>query len=953
MRAADGHGERVGRWGACDWSQPRAETLANPALPAGIALACRAIMGHDELGPRSTRTAGWRTLMVAALSAVALVVSGLAATSASAETTWLCKPGLVNNPCESSEETTVQLANGSSLVEHAQPASNPPIDCFYLYPTVSSQATINASLKIDPEETQIAIDQASRFSQTCKVYAPIYPQLTLTAISTPGAVTPVTAEKAYLGALSAWQEYLAKYNGGRGVVLIGHSQGALILKQLIKEQIDPNPALRKQLVSAILLGGNVTVPKGKTVGGTFTNVPSCQTAVQTGCVVAYSSFLTEPPEGAFFGRVNSPLLGETITEEEVSKLEVLCVNPAEFAPGKSPGALLRYESTSHFPGLLGQYFQAPKAPTPWVSMPDQYSGQCERVNGATWLQLVNAGFEGDPRELITEPLGPAWGTHLEDVNAALGNLVALTAIQSRAYTGIPQVTSITPTSGSTLGETAVTIKGSGFLAGATVKIGNAATAVNVVSETEVTAKTAATAAGSDEVVVTDANGTSTGGPSYTYYIAPPPPAVTGNASAIAQSTATLNASVNPGGATVSDCHFEYGTTPAYGKSASCASLPGSGGSPVAVSASVTGLTADTTYHFRISATNANGTSKGSDETFKTLGPPTVATEKASAIAEITAALNATVNPNGTTVSDCHFEYGTTPSYGKSASCASLPGSGESPVAVSASITGLSGNTTYHYRISATNAGGTSIGGDQMLLTKFPAHWFVGLGGSSQLPPNSDRLAEGKRLPIITWGGATDLSQESEASSIHCKTVGAGYVENPTGGGDGRGQARLSEYYECHGSCESQVAAAKGPGGALEGVPGEGVASAVAEALPWNYELFIEPGNKSSGIEERVGGPPGSPGEILTTTYCKVEPSGIVMSAVQFEGEVHPSVGPGFNGGGTVENPASAHFNPNPTSPEYSGELPSQALAVGGGARIEGSVRFEGYATNAYIRVKEH
>ncbi len=113
---------------------------------------------------------------------------------------------------------------------------------------------MNANLEIDPEETQIAIDQASRFSQTCKVYAPIYPQLTLAAINTPGDVTPEAAEKAYLGVLSAWQEYLAKYNDGRGVVLIGHSQGALLLEQLIKEQVDPNPALRKQLVSAIALG---------------------------------------------------------------------------------------------------------------------------------------------------------------------------------------------------------------------------------------------------------------------------------------------------------------------------------------------------------------------------------------------------------------------------------------------------------------------------------------------------------------------------------------------------------------------------------------------------------------------------------------------------------------------------------------------------------------------------
>jgi Protein of unknown function (DUF3089)/IPT/TIG domain len=570
---------------------------------------------------RGGRTVGRWTGLVGALSMAMLIASGVTAASASAETVWLCQPGLSNNPCTSSEETTVELGNGSSFIEHPQPASSSPIDCFYVYPTVSSQFSENASLEIGSEETQIAIDQASRFSQTCNVYAPIYPQLTLPAITKPGGVTAAAAEKAYLGVLSAWQEYLAKYNDGRGVVLIGHSQGALMLEQLIKEQIDPNPALRQQLVSAILLGGNVLVPKGETVGGSFANVPSCQVAGQTGCVVAYSSFLSEPPEGADFGRVNSPLLKESLTEEEASKLEVLCVNPVPFVQGNNVGSLQRYESTAPFPGLLGPYFQAPTGPTPWVSMPEQYTGQCERANGATWLQLTDVGPEGDSRELITETLGPLWGTHLEDVNVALGNLVELAAVQARAYLGKLQVTSITPTSGSTHGETAVTIKGSGFLTGATVTIGSPATSVNVVSDTEITATTAATAAGTDEVVVTDANGTSTNGPSYSYFTVSPPTVATGVASAERANSATLNATVNPNGEEVGTCKFEYGNTASYGSSAPCTPTPGSGSSPVPVSASVTGLIPNATHHFRIVATNPGGTSIGLDQTFTTLLAP--------------------------------------------------------------------------------------------------------------------------------------------------------------------------------------------------------------------------------------------------------------------------------------------------------------------------------------------
>lgn len=560
--------------------------------------------------------------MLAALSTAALVGSGLAAAPASAESVWLCKPGLANNPCETSEETTVQLGSGYSFIESPKPASNPPIDCFYVYPTVSSQFTQNANLEIGPEETQIAVDQASRFSQTCKVYAPIYPQLTLLAITTAGDVTAATVEKAYLGVLSAWQEYLAHYNHGRGVVLIGHSQGALFLAQLIKEQIDPNPALRKQLVSAMLMGGNVLVPKGKTVGGSFANVPACQSAGQIGCVLAYSSFLEEPPEGADFGRTNSPLLKESLTEEEASKLEVLCVNPALLVQGNNAGPLQRYESTSPFPGFLGTYFQAPKASTPWVSMPEQYSSQCKSENGASWLQLTDTGPPGDTRELIKETLGPLWGTHLEDINAALGNLVELTALQSKVYLGEKlQVASIAPASGSALGGTTVTIRGTGFLSGATVTIGSAATSVDVISESEITATTAATAAGSDEVVVSDENGTSKGGPSYTYYSTTPPTIVTGTASPVNSDSATLSATVNPNGSGVSQCEFEYGTTASYGSSAPCSSQPGLGTSPVSVSAPIARLASSTSYHFRLSATNPGGTSKSLDEIFKTAPGP--------------------------------------------------------------------------------------------------------------------------------------------------------------------------------------------------------------------------------------------------------------------------------------------------------------------------------------------
>jgi phosphodiesterase/alkaline phosphatase D-like protein len=212
-----------------------------------------------------------------------------------------------------------------------------------------------------------------------------------------------------------------------------------------------------------------------------------------------------------------------------------------------------------------------------------------------------------------------------------------------------------------------------------------------------------------------------------------PTVVTGVASSIKQTTATLNATVNPNGGEVSECVLEYGTSEAYEASMPCSPSPGSESTPVAVSAATSGLSADTTYHFRVSATNEGGTSPGADHTFKTASEaPTVVTGSASSVKQTTATLNATVNPNGAEVSECVLEYGTSESYEASAPCTPSPGSESTPVAVSAAISGLSADTTYHFRVSATNEGGTSTGEDQTFETLSEAPTVTGVSPDAGL-----------------------------------------------------------------------------------------------------------------------------------------------------------------------------------------------------------------------------
>jgi hypothetical protein len=356
--------------------------------------------------------------VLAAALALALPAAASAQAPDAAGTVWLCRPGQTPNPCRSSLTTTVVEPDGSTHVQREHPAERPPIDCFYVYPTVSAQPGTNADLTIDPAEIAVARAQASRFSTTCRVFAPMYPQITLNGIRASGGITAEAGVKAYLGVLSAFRDYLANDNHGRGFVLIGHSQGASLLNPLMRMVVDPDPALRRRLVSALLFGDQVTVPVGANVGASFGNIPACRSTRQTGCVVSYSTFDTQPPPNSLFGRVGTGL--SPIRPPDIGRPQhILCVNPAAPAGGA---------------GLLLPYFRATGATrTPWVSYPREYSGRCKSADDATWLQVDDIRRPGDKRPVIAPTQGPLWGLHNYDVNVALGNLTALVADQAAAY----------------------------------------------------------------------------------------------------------------------------------------------------------------------------------------------------------------------------------------------------------------------------------------------------------------------------------------------------------------------------------------------------------------------------------------------------------------------------------------------------------------------------------------
>jgi hypothetical protein len=218
------------------------------------------------------------------------------------------------------------------------------------------------------------------------------------------------------------------------------------------------------------------------------------------------------------------------------------------------------------------------------------------------------------------------------------------------------------------------------------------------------------------VVATNGSAASGADQTFTTATCPPPTVSTLAATNVTSNGATLNGTVNPNG-TSTTAAFEYGLTTSYGSIVPATPAPGSGTAPIAVSASVTGLSCNTQYHFRAVGTNAS-TANGPDQSFTTAtcSAPTVVTLPATNVTTMTATLNGTVNPNGASAT-ATFEYGLTTSYGTVVSATPAPGSGTTPIAVSASVTGLSCNTLYHFRAVATNAS-TANGADQTFRTTF-------------------------------------------------------------------------------------------------------------------------------------------------------------------------------------------------------------------------------------------
>ncbi|RIJ21376.1 DUF3089 domain-containing protein [Henriciella barbarensis] len=340
---------------------------------------------------------------------------------------WLCHPGMGDDACSANLDHTVVNADGTLEEVSFQAADAPPVDCFYVYPTISFDSTPNSDLNAGPEEARVAALQLGAFGETCRLFAPVYRQITLTHLQSlmGGAEFTADAELGFNDVVDAWNAYLETENAGRGVFLLGHSQGARMVERLMRETISGSDS-EDLIVSAMPIGYTMYADVDTGNVGAF---PICQTGDQIGCVIAYVTFRSDfpPPEDSRFGDTNAD--GQ----------RAICVNPAELS-GDNGSLDARLARTGFFGIENARFVEGQRISTPYASMPGMLSAECVETDRHTYLAVEVTGDPSDPRAddilgdvVVGTDVLRDWGLHTIDINVAMGNLVAIVETQAAAW----------------------------------------------------------------------------------------------------------------------------------------------------------------------------------------------------------------------------------------------------------------------------------------------------------------------------------------------------------------------------------------------------------------------------------------------------------------------------------------------------------------------------------------
>jgi hypothetical protein len=342
--------------------------------------------------------------------------------------TWVCRPDVEPNECDNDLTATEIEADGSRTEVPEKRAADPDFDCFYVYPTVllsgAAQMVDFSQAGVDIVDDAL-MAQGARFSRICRMYAPFYRQVGL------AGGTPVAGADRTLGVQDvrdAFAYYLEHWNAGRKFVLLGHSQGTAMLTLMMQMDVDPDEHadVRARMISALLIGGGLTVPVGEKVGGTFKNIPTCSAPGETGCAITYASFASDGPPG------DNSLFGRT----SMAGMQVACVNPADMS-----GNTGRYRG-SYFRKDIANASFLPDTPlpedlaTPFALYRDLFRGACVEKNDAHYLEITlepsGADDQRTPpwRNTVVENAG--FGLHLVDYQIPMEDLIDAVEMQAKS-----------------------------------------------------------------------------------------------------------------------------------------------------------------------------------------------------------------------------------------------------------------------------------------------------------------------------------------------------------------------------------------------------------------------------------------------------------------------------------------------------------------------------------------
>jgi hypothetical protein len=363
-----------------------------------------------------------RFILVAAAALAAQTPERPAPNDYSKPETWLCRPGK-DGPCTSNQNATEVTPDGAIRPVAFTRPSAPRFDCFYVYPTASEDPTPYSDMNAG-REVGVTTGQFGRYGAVCRQFAPLYRSFTLAALRARNSGKAMPAGYAntnYDDVVDAWNYYVKHDNNGRGVILVGHSQGAGLITRLIQNEIEGKP-IQRQIIAAHTLGTTVQVPAGKDVGGTYKSFPLCRRLDQTGCVVVYGSYrATLPPSidpPARFGRARDGMVAA-------------CTNPATLGAGKA--ALDTYQTRGEAEWSKGRTID-----TPYVRLPGLAMGECVTRGEYSYLEIsLNGAADGPRRNVVAGDVGsppdPTWGLHNGDMSIAIGNLVSLAQKQGEAW----------------------------------------------------------------------------------------------------------------------------------------------------------------------------------------------------------------------------------------------------------------------------------------------------------------------------------------------------------------------------------------------------------------------------------------------------------------------------------------------------------------------------------------